>query len=510
MELLLIVATQALPRGFPLLAAVMASQRFQRMASGLRPEDNTAAGTPIADLFRMVKTEEPKHFLEAVRAIGEANPPLIPNFERWADGVDRDAQALKSGGMRASPLSADELAAVIAYSSSSTRPPLYEVMNKTCYEPSRSGARIFVEFMWLLLCALSKLPPYPNSMVFRGVKLDTETKKQQAQEKYGAHSVGREVTWHGFASCTAEVGVMDSPDFCGREGDRIIFLIQLTQSQGRSIYELSGFAHEKEVLLPPGCRFIIRSTAENAQGQMLVQLEERPGVWIEDLQVLAARAGTHAAAAPATTAGDPTLATAAAASQSISVASLQAERAARIEAEARAAEAIARAANADFRLGRLRLAPMGLRVELGDPFCLQSVLNGLYVHVEGECEADGARVHLWDRIEGCRSQQWFYNSRTQTIHNMQTLRGLDAYGGGTWNGVSIHVYHIDSQLPGKNQQWHIKFGEGDNVNHVKLVGVGSGKPIHVDLEHPSPGHCIHLWDDSDLPQVWWRLQLLEP
>lgn len=167
----------------------------------------------------------------------------------------------------------------------------------------------------------------------------------------------------------------------------------------------------------------------------------------------------------------------------------------------------------EFVLWRLRLLPLAERVKIGEPFRLQSLVKDkdtqkeLFLQVEGWCPDDGAGVELWERLEGT-GQHWFYHQPTQTIHNRRSGKGLDACGKGYENGTRIHMWHIDSQSLGSNQQWRIVHGLGDLV---KLVGVASEKPIQVAMEHSAfKGVHVHLWDDAEVPQAWWRLQLVRP
>lgn len=298
-----------------------------QQGSGLLKKETPETGISVASLFVSVRDTAPLTFREALGPIVDEKILL----QQHVDDFLRVAQTLKEGTFSGHLLTADEIAACRAYTSACSGCPttLHKVMNDRCYEPSRSLVRIFLNFMWLLLNALSKLEPFPNHTVFRGVKLDSEERQRAFRAKYNkATSEGSIVTWHGFASCTREIQQMDSPEFCSTRGHRAIFIIQLTSGQARDISGMSEFAHEKEVLLPPGCRFINRGVAENAQFQLLVYLEEIQGVWIRDLRDFATVQG---GAVPTSNS-----------SRSIGSASLQ-EQAAVAAAEAKARKAEARA-----------------------------------------------------------------------------------------------------------------------------------------------------------------------
>ena len=96
---------------------------------------------------------------------------------------------------------------------------------------------------------------------------------------------GRKFTWHGFCSTTKTIEVLSNPLFCGKTGPRTIFAIQLTQGQAREITRYSLVPSEGEVLLPPGCRFIVQSVFDAGNGLTIIQIEELPSdEWILDLR----------------------------------------------------------------------------------------------------------------------------------------------------------------------------------------------------------------------------------
>ena len=100
------------------------------------------------------------------------------------------------------------------------------------------------------------------------------------------YAKGREVTWHGFVSTTKSMEVLENPMFCGREGDRTIFSITLTQGQARDITRYSMIEAEDEVLLPPGCKFKVESLMHAGNGLTIVQLKELPSkAYIIDLRI---------------------------------------------------------------------------------------------------------------------------------------------------------------------------------------------------------------------------------
>ena len=63
--------------------------------------------------------------------------------------------------------------------------------------------------------------------------------------------------WHGFVSTTKNIEVLSNAMFLGQTGTRTIFSIRLTQGQARDITRYSLLPAEDEVMVPPGCRFVV-------------------------------------------------------------------------------------------------------------------------------------------------------------------------------------------------------------------------------------------------------------
>eukprot|EP00971_Amphidinium_carterae_P259732 5153447-Amphidinium_carterae.1 len=63
-------------------------------------------------------------------------------------------------------LSTDGAAAIRKYCAEDSNPPLYKLMNQTCYDKDRTRVRPFIDFMWLLLKTLQELEPY-TGIVYR-------------------------------------------------------------------------------------------------------------------------------------------------------------------------------------------------------------------------------------------------------------------------------------------------------------------------------------------------------
>ena len=76
----------------------------------------------------------------------------------------------------------------------------------------------------------------------------------------------------------------EQPPLLRRDRPPHYLAIQLTQGQAREITRYSLVPCEGEVLLPPGCRFVVRSVLP--QGDLtIIQIEELPSdEWILDLR----------------------------------------------------------------------------------------------------------------------------------------------------------------------------------------------------------------------------------
>ena len=116
-------------------------------------------------------------------------------------------------------------------------------------------------YLKLLLTGLYKLPPITVT-VYRGVKLDLAMHYPQ----------GRDVVWWGFSSATANVQVLENPEFLGVDGKRTMFAISCREAV--DIERYSALGHEKERLLLPGTCFEVEGTLNAGNGLVIVQLQQ--------------------------------------------------------------------------------------------------------------------------------------------------------------------------------------------------------------------------------------------
>jgi TPR repeat protein len=185
------------------------------------------------------------------------------------DEFGRDVKQFqeKKPGAVASRLSAALAAALALYTAElSVGESPYGVCNGALRLSDRTKCKPFVPFIWYLMHALAKCDRYDGSNVFRGVKADLSAD----------YPKDREVTWFQFSSCTCDIQVEQSEQFCGSAGTRTLFSIELTTGRARVITKFSLVPSEAEVLLPPNSRFKVLGQLNAGNGLVIIQLKELP------------------------------------------------------------------------------------------------------------------------------------------------------------------------------------------------------------------------------------------
>jgi hypothetical protein len=215
----------------------------------------------ISVILRGIEGKPPLSLLESIAFI-EAKG-LISEGTKAVRYLLREAQRKIDGS---NTLTADDIAHIMFYTAEDeTEPALYKILNETCYLPNRTNAlKPFGNYSWGLLNSLKKIPSYDGKVVYRGVR-----KNLLAQ--YRSRS---EVTWWGCSSTTTSLEVLQTEQFCGMEGDRTIFTIELTQGQAKDITRYSLIPGEREVLLPFCTTLKVKSCMDAGHGLCLIQLEE--------------------------------------------------------------------------------------------------------------------------------------------------------------------------------------------------------------------------------------------
>ena len=151
----------------------------------------------------------------------------------------------KKPGAVASKLTPSLVACLGLYTAELSGESPYGACNGALRSADRSKCKPFVPFIWHMMHAMAKCDRYEGGNVYRGVKADLSAQ----------YPKDREVTWFQFSSCTCDIQVEQSEQFCGSSGTRTLFSIELTTGRARIITKFSLVPSEAEVLLPQNSRF---------------------------------------------------------------------------------------------------------------------------------------------------------------------------------------------------------------------------------------------------------------
>jgi len=156
-------------------------------------------------------------------------------------------------------MSVDEIASINLYTIESD---YYKELNQRLRNIDRKQLIPFFPYLRLLLSGLIKLPSY-SGKIWRGVKIDLISK----------YPKGKKFFLWSFSSCTVSIEVLESDQFCGKNGVRTIFCI--TTERGRNIKDFSNFSDEGEVILMPGY-FVVKCIMSSGNGLSIIDIEELP------------------------------------------------------------------------------------------------------------------------------------------------------------------------------------------------------------------------------------------
>lgn len=155
-------------------------------------------------------------------------------------------------------LTQDEIAAINLYTQESE---FYSKLNAVLRNRDRKLIKPFLPYLRLLVQGLLKLPARSKT-VFRGVKLNVADKFRP----------GRKHIWWAVSSTSSTVAVLNSTQFCGMDGDRTIFSIEM--QHGRDIAPFSAIESEEEIVLMLGTQLQVCGVVGLGHGLHLVQLKE--------------------------------------------------------------------------------------------------------------------------------------------------------------------------------------------------------------------------------------------
>ena len=148
----------------------------------------------------------------------------------------------------------------------------YKGLNKSLGKRDRSKLLPYFPYLKILLTALHKLPPCPDVIVNRGVKLPPLGDGRGQPPLADRYAVGDEPIWWAFSSATASLSVLQSEQFLGTSGNRTIFQLKVRRAVDVSKY--SAIKAEDERLILCGTPFKVTSKLNAGNGLWMVQMEE--------------------------------------------------------------------------------------------------------------------------------------------------------------------------------------------------------------------------------------------
>jgi hypothetical protein len=216
--------------------------------------------SPIAGLFR-------NGFLTS---IDDALTPLLP-----ADQITSVLQTSKFHAQQQlanqyEELTTDMKQALVVYTMELVpeEASVYWACNGALRAKDRSSVQVWVNYIYLLLTALKRLPPAPTLVVYRGYR--------KAYTELGKNFVkGGTVVFSGFTSAAINIEAMQ--DFVGKEGPRTLVTLHLKEAP-RSVADFSLFPSETEVVLPPNTIFKIRGIFNAGNDLVMMDLHQEDSI----------------------------------------------------------------------------------------------------------------------------------------------------------------------------------------------------------------------------------------
>jgi len=209
-----------------------------------------------------------KVIADARAGLNDIDPDELSCACKMCDQHGRDVKQFqeKKPGAVASRLTPSLVASLGLYTAELSGESPYGACNGALRAADRGKCKPFVPFIWHVMHAMAKCERYEGGNVYRGVKADLSAD----------YPKDREVTWFQFSSCTCDIQVEQSEQFCGSQGTRTLFSIELTTGRARIITKFSLVPSEAEVLLPPNSRFKVVSQFDAGNGLVIIQLKELP------------------------------------------------------------------------------------------------------------------------------------------------------------------------------------------------------------------------------------------
>lgn len=165
---------------------------------------------------------------------------------------------------RPKDLSEDQAAAIMLYTTSSTRHEkcVSSILNEALRSKNRQKLEPWFLYLKLFFVALDRLPTMTNRRLFRGIKTDVSD----------SYQVGQRVIWLGFSSCSTKKDVAESEKFFGKTGKRTMFIID--SKSGKNIDKYSYYINEGEVMLLPATQFQVVNCCKREGDLYEIHLKE--------------------------------------------------------------------------------------------------------------------------------------------------------------------------------------------------------------------------------------------
>ena len=155
-------------------------------------------------------------------------------------------------------LTLDEIAALVVHSSHEL--PCICINDALCHENYVERLSQWRDYIWLLLNAVSKLPPCPVPVVMHGCA-------RSAAELDIDLEPGSEFTLASFTSASTHGSTSFVKCFFAEEQAHVVWRLELSESIGRDVRDFAlQPTSEGEVLLPPAVTFEVLSTCRTTSG----------------------------------------------------------------------------------------------------------------------------------------------------------------------------------------------------------------------------------------------------
>eukprot|EP00698_Gefionella_okellyi_P003659 TRINITY_DN13427_c0_g1_i1.p1 TRINITY_DN13427_c0_g1~~TRINITY_DN13427_c0_g1_i1.p1 ORF type:complete len:562 (+),score=73.43 TRINITY_DN13427_c0_g1_i1:1651-3336(+) len=192
---------------------------------------------------------------------------IVPRVVQYAVYVCAQRLPLPGG------MTHDEGAAIRLYTMQwgDEKDSLFYPLNAALRDANRNAIKPFFPYLTLLLSALDRLPKREGTL-FRGVRKDLKSLTDRHNQML--YVKDHLVPWWGFSSCTTNLEVLQSNQFLGQAGCRIMFCIE--GCTGVDLKLFSACPQEDEILMLPGTMLRVSSVVAPAPDMWMVHLSAVP------------------------------------------------------------------------------------------------------------------------------------------------------------------------------------------------------------------------------------------